>query len=83
MLLRYSGIRKKEITALEISDINLDKKIININKAVLFIHNKARVKTTKNKKSRNIPILDIVYDIYTHLDLEKENTLNSLNDYLK
>ncbi len=62
LLLRYSGMRKEEITALEITDINLDKKTINVNKAVSFIHNQAKVKTTKNKKSRNIPILDIVYD---------------------
>ena len=26
---------------------------------------------------------DMVYDIYTHLDAQKENSLNSLNSYLK
>lgn len=69
LLLRYSGMRKEEITALQISDVDLENKTIKINKAVSFIHNQAKLKTTKNKKSREIPILNIV-----HKELEKKIT---------
>ena len=62
LLVRYTGMRKEEITALQVSDIDLQNKTIHINKAVSFIHNQAKLKETKNKKSREVPILDIVYD---------------------
>lgn len=68
-ILRYTGMRREEITALTIKDINLKKKIISINKAVSFATNQPKLKETKNKKTRNIPILDIIYE-----DIEK--TLN-------
>ncbi len=60
LLLRYTGMRKEEIAALTVDDIDLENKIIKINKAVTFIHNQPKIKTTKNKKSREIPILDVV-----------------------
>lgn len=71
LLLRYSGMRKEEIVALEVNNIDLENKTILINKAVNFIHNQAKLKTannsniptTKSKKSREVPILDIVYDM--------------------
>ena len=62
ILMRYTGMRKEEIIPITIKDIDLNNKTITINKAVTFIHNQPILKTTKNKKSRVVPILDIIYD---------------------
>lgn len=79
LLLRYSGMRKEEITALEINDIDLEQKIIRINKATSFIHNQAKVKETKNKKNREVPVLDIVYnDLENRIDYCKKNKIKYL-----
>lgn len=75
ILMRYTGMRKEEIVPLTLDDINLQNKTISINKAVTFVHNQPVVKKTKNKKSRKIPILDIVYDIVVNL-------VNNSNDNL-
>ena len=61
-ILRYTGMRREEITALTIKDINLKNKTISINKAVSFATNQPKLKETKNKKSRIVPILDIIYN---------------------
>lgn len=75
ILMRYTGMRKEEIVPLTLDDIDLQNKTISINKAVTFVHNQPVVKKTKNKKSRKIPILDIVYDIVVNL-------VNNSNDNL-
>ncbi len=62
ILMRYTGMRKEEIVPITINDIDLTNKTITINKAVTFIHNQPVLKSTKNKKSRVVPILDIIYD---------------------
>lgn len=62
ILMRYTGMRKEEIVPITINDIDLTNKTITINKAVTFIHNQPILKSTKNKKSRVVPILDIIYD---------------------
>lgn len=67
ILMRYTGMRKEEIVPLTVDDIDLKNKTISINKAVTFLHNQPVVKNTKNKKSRTVPILDIVYDIVCEL----------------
>lgn len=59
MTLLYTGMRRGEILALTKSDIDMENKIITINKAVEFIGNTPNVKPPKTPKSnRNIPILD-------------------------
>ncbi len=79
LLLRYTGMRKEEITALQINDIDLKNKIISINKAVSFIHNQAKIKSTKNKKGRQVPILDVVYtQLEQRLDYCKKNKIKYL-----
>lgn len=67
ILMRYTGIRREEIVPLTINDIDLETRTISINKAVTFIHNQPVLKTTKNKKNRVVPILDIVYNLVEHL----------------
>lgn len=61
-ILRYTGMRREEITALTIDDVKIKNKTISINKAVSFATNQPKLKETKNKKPRTIPILDIIYD---------------------
>ncbi len=65
-LLRYTGMRREEITALTVKDVNLKNKTISINKAVSFASNQPKLKETKNKKARTVPILDLIYN-----DVEK------------
>ncbi len=67
ILMRYTGMRKEEIVPLTKKDIDLKNKTISINKAVTFIHNQPVIKSTKNKKTRTVPILDIVYDMVKKL----------------
>ncbi len=67
LILRYAGLRTEEIVPLTVQDIDLKNKRININKAVYFEKNNPNMKTTKNKKSRKVPILDVIYN-----ELEKQ-----------
>lgn len=59
LFMRFTGVRKEEAAAIKIEDIDLDNNIISINKAISFASNQGKEKTTKNKKTRNIYILDI------------------------
>lgn len=59
MTLLYTGIRRGELLALTKADVDIDKKIISINKAVEFINGTPNVKVPKTPKSiRIIPILN-------------------------
>lgn len=60
MLLRYCGLRREEIVALEKADVDLVNKKLNISKAVHFNHNQPNLKSTKNKKSRKVDIPNIL-----------------------
>lgn len=74
LILRYTGLRTEEIIPLTINDIDLNNKRISVNKAIYFEKNNPNVKTTKNKKIRKVPILDIIYDkIEKHIKLCKSN----------
>lgn len=69
LILRYTGIRTEEIIPLTIEDIDLTNKRIIINKATYFEKNQPKIKTTKNKKTRKVPILDIIYkDLEKHIE---------------
>lgn len=74
LILRYAGLRTEEIIPLTVDDIDLDNKIISINKAIYFEKNNPNQKVTKNGKSRNVPILDIIYDqLKEHVEKCKSN----------
>lgn len=75
LLFMYSGMRREELIPLTKKDIDFNNMNININKAINFIHNQAVLKTTKTKKTRNIPILNKTFKILERRC--KENT-----DYL-
>lgn len=59
ILIRFTGIRKEEASAIEINDIDFKNNIIKIDKAISFAHNQGKEKATKNRKPRNVYILDI------------------------
>lgn len=74
ILMRFTGMRKEEIIPLSINDIDLKNKTISINKAVTFINGNPTIKTTKNNKTRLVPILDNIYDMVRNL---YENAIKS------
>ena len=83
-VLRYTGLRREEITALTINDIDLKNKTISVNKAVSFATNQPKLGPTKNKKSRTVPILDIIYnDIENQLNYCKEKNTKYLFPKIK
>lgn len=67
IFMRFTGMRKEEIIPITINDVDLENKTISINKAVTFINSKPTIKTTKNNKTRTVPILDKVYAIVKDL----------------
>lgn len=70
----YTGLRKEEIVPLQYKDIDLETKYITINKAVNFIHNTPKLKTTKNGSERKVPILNIVLDKLSTLKSQHQDT---------
>ena len=62
LLIRYTGIRLEEVVPLLLTDFDLTKRTVSINKAVTFIKNQPVVKATKNLKSRTIPIPEIIFE---------------------
>ena len=63
ILMRYTGMRKEEIVPLTVDDIDFDTNTISINKAVTFVHNQPVLKSTKNRRTRYVPILDNIKDL--------------------
>ena len=79
LLIRFTGIRKEEASAIEINDVDFDNNIISINKAISFANNQGKVKLTKNRKSRNVYILDIFKQMLKErVDYCKENNIKYL-----
>lgn len=74
LILRYTGLRTEEIIPLTIDDIDLDSKTITVDKAIYFEKNTPNQKITKNRKSRKVPILDIIYEqLKEHIEKCKTN----------
>ena len=79
-ILRYTGMRRQEIVPLLVDkDIDLKNKKIIINKAVSFAQNQPSLKSTKNEKSRIVPIPDIIFeDLKKQVDFCKKNDIKYL-----
>lgn len=67
LFMLYTGLRKEEVAPLTYKDIDLDNKLVSVNKAVHWEKNKPQVKPTKNENCRNVPIPDIIFDNITNL----------------
>lgn len=74
LFLIYTGLRKEELVTLKYEDIDIDNKLIRINKAYNFKYK--QIKETKNKEVRYVPILDIIINQLTLMKSEhKPNQL--------
>ena len=49
MIMLYAGLRKGELLALQWEDVDLDNKVIRINKSMTSLKNKPNVKPPKTK----------------------------------
>lgn len=75
LMMRYTGLRKEEVSALNIKNVNLKERSLTINEAVTFINNQPHLKTTKNGKKRIVPIPDIIYPMTCELVKNAQNNL--------
>ncbi len=79
LLLRYCGIRPEEAVALTIADVDLNNKLLNINKAVSLAKNQPQLKATKNLKNRKIPIPNfLIKSLEKEVDYRSENGIKYL-----
>lgn len=63
MIMMYCGLRRGELLALTWKDIDLEKKILSVNKSLLMFKNQPQVKKPKSKAgTREIPIPNILVD---------------------
>lgn len=70
-LMLYTGLRRGEMLALKWADIDIENKLINVNKAVEYINNQPHLKTTKTSSGiRKVPILD---NVLPYLTKQPEN----------
>lgn len=63
-LLFYFGLRPEEMRAVTVNDIDLEKHVLKVNKAIIFSASLPVVKNTKNNRKRTIPIADKIYDFF-------------------
>lgn len=73
----YTGLRKEEVIPLQYKDLDLENRYITVNKAVTLVNNTPQLKTTKSGESRNVPILNIIYDKLVEL-----KSIHNDNDYI-
>lgn len=79
LLIRFTGIRKEEAAAIKIENIDLDNNVILIDSAISFHNNQGQTKSTKNKKPRNVYILDIFREpLKQRIEYCKENKIEYL-----
>lgn len=79
LFVRFTGVRKEEASAIEINKIDFDNNIIPIDSAVSYTKNQGKIKSTKNKKTRNVYILDIFrQQLYDRVIYCKEHNIKYL-----
>ena len=68
MIMMYCGLRRGEVLALTWDDIDLDKKILSVNKSVITIKNQPQVKRPKSKAgTREVPIPNFLANVLRDL----------------
>ncbi len=79
LFVRFTGVRKEEASAVEVDKIDFETNIISIDSAVSYTKNQGKIKTTKNRKSRNVYILDIFrQQLYDRVIYCKEHNIKYL-----
>lgn len=64
MIMLYCGLRRGELLALTWGDIDLEKNVVSVNKAIEVLTNQAIVKSPKSKAGcRIVPIPTILHDV--------------------
>lgn len=64
MIMLYAGLRRGECLALKWEDIDLDKRVIKVSKALDMLHNQSTIKSPKTKAgNREVPIPDILMPV--------------------
>lgn len=72
----YTGLRRGEVLALTVEDINLSDRILTVNKSLYFEVNNANIKDPKSKSGyRQIPIPDRLIDELRIYILTLENNI--------
>ena len=74
LFMLYTGLRKEEVAPLKYKDIDLDKKIVSINKAVHWDKNQPQIKGTKNEYHRNVPIPNIILEKISKLKSQHKDS---------
>ncbi len=68
MIMMYCGLRRGEVLALTWDDIDLDKKVLSVNKSVMTIKNQPLIKKPKSKAgTREVPIPNFLVDVLNEL----------------
>lgn len=68
MIMMYCGLRRGELLALTWKDIDLEKKVLSVNKSASMFRNQPHVKKPKSKAgTREIPIPNILADVLREL----------------
>lgn len=73
LFLIYTGLRRGEVIPLQYKDIDIDNKIINVDKAVYIATNQPEIKDTKNHESRKVPIFNIIYNRLVEMKKKHNN----------
>lgn len=64
MIMMYCGLRRGELLALTWKDIDLDRKVLSVNKSLQMFRNQPTIKKPKSKAgTREIPIPNILLDL--------------------
>lgn len=76
MTFRYTGMRKGEIAALQLSDIDMTKRIITVNKSIVRVGNQYTLahRTKTPAGIRKVPILPILYNVLEKYIASVKNT---------
>lgn len=64
MIMLYAGLRKGELLALQWEDIDLEKRVIRVNKSMSTLKNKSTIKPPKTKAgTRDVPIPNLLLPV--------------------
>lgn len=72
MIMLYAGLRRGEMLALNWEDIDFEKKVITVSKALCILSNRSYIKEPKTKAGvRQVPIPDILLDALKEVRRDK------------